>query len=569
MEENGLIVVVCHDSRCKECTYESIPRCRELAPTEKSVNHYSKAMLLEPTRNLLHLGGVEKTIPLGPPWLMEGWETIFITDYESIMKTSDGIIDAYPVGPYLSVFIMNDENNLEHAAIPRIRTKLELELLKTLVMDSGESGKNLTRFRLPITERLRQISSNIAEEISQSIPEVNHITRKTIADIAAYESVVLGPIFPILLDDEVEEVYLDRPGTRVYFDHRRFGRCESNIVITDKDVSRLVTLVRAESNFHLDYRNPSLKSNIELLDVTFRVSMSLPPLHPDGLHLEIRRPRQIPYSIADLILNKTLTVESAALLILAVSSRMNITITGGPGVGKTTLLTALEEYTPRAWRKIYIEDAVESRIREGHHQVRLQVDPVDEVNGLFNKSTEIVKSLHRSPDYVILGEIQTDDHSNALFQSIAAGLRSMQTCHSDCASSLISRWTLNHRIESPNIAMMDLIVTLERPTPGKSPRRIKEIVEIRRETKDGLLSFIGLNKIYDVQSSNKKVGGWAIDGAFQWRAKEAGVVNHLPAFDALVDALNGDTSILDANDCGSLVDRLWSAGDPMRFMSNP
>jgi Flp pilus assembly CpaF family ATPase len=526
-------------------------------------------MLLEPTRNLLHLRGSEKNIPLGPPWHMKGWETIYIANYESIMKTSESIIDAYTVGPYLSVFRMNDENHLEHSAIPRIRTKLELELLKTLVVDSGKSGKKLARLRLPITKRLGQISLNIIKEISKSIPEINHSTRKTIADIAAYESIVLGPMFPILLDDEVEEIYLDRPETSVYFDHRRFGRCESNIVITDEDVSRLVTLVRAESNFHLDYRNPSLKSNIELLDVTFRVSMSLPPLHPDGLHLEIRRPRQKPYSITDLIQNKTLSVESAALLILAVSSRMNITITGGPGVGKTTLLTALEEYTPKAWRKIYIEDAVESRIREGHHQIRLQVDPVDEVRGLFDKSTEIVKSLHRSPDYVILGEIQTNDHSRALFQSIAAGLRSIQTCHSDCASSLVSRWALNHRIESSNIAMMDLIVTLERPTPGKSLRRIKEIVEIRRETKDGLLSFLGLNKIFDVQSPNKKVGGWAFDGAFEWRAKEAGVENHLPAFDALVDALNGNASVLDANDCVSLVDRLWSDGNPMRFMSNP
>jgi type IV secretory pathway ATPase VirB11/archaellum biosynthesis ATPase len=137
--------------------------------------------------------------------------------------------------------------------------------------------------------------------------------------------------------------------------------------------------------------------------------------------------------------------------------------------------------TPIPWRKIYIEDAVESRLIEGHHQVRIKVDPVDERSRQSNKSIEIVKSLHRSPDYLILGEIQTAEHSQALFQAVAAGLRTIQTCHSDSAASLMSRWTIGHQVDSSSIALMDVIVTLDRPVPGQSRRYVKEIVEVRRD----------------------------------------------------------------------------------------
>jgi hypothetical protein len=218
--------------------------------------------------------------------------------------------------------------------------------------------------------------------------------------------------------------------------------------------------------------------------------------------------------------------------------------------------------TPRWWRKIYIEDAVESRDQEEHHQVRFRVDPVDEQLSKSSKSSEIIKCLHRSPDYLILGEIQTAEHSNALFQAIAAGLKTLQTCHSSSSSSLVSRWKLNHGIQDTNLAMMDLIVTLERPKPGESNRRVKEIVEIRRNIVDGLLQFSGLNVVYDIRKGHND---WARDGAFVSFARDLGIESHVPALGVLERIM---TTRFHQSDLETLSEQLWSNGHPLKFVRN-
>ena len=134
---------------------------------------------------------------------------------------------------------------------------------------------------------------------------------------------------------------------------------------------------------------------------------------------------------------------------------------------------------------------------KGNHQVRFRVTPLDENTSLLDKSTEIMKCLHRSPDYLVLGEIQTAEHSQALFQSIVAGLRSIQTCHSSSPSSLVTRWVIEHNISTSSLALMDLIVSLKKPNPGSSTRFVDKIAEVRRIEKDGLVEFSGLNILYD------------------------------------------------------------------------
>jgi Flp pilus assembly CpaF family ATPase len=338
------------------------------------------------------------------------------------------------------------------------------------------------------------------------------------------------------------------------------------VSLKEEDAERIVTLVRGESNLHLDRHNPSLKTDVNLFDSSLRFSLCLPPLSVDGLHLEIRRASTNPYTIYDLIRNSTLTIEAAAMLVLAVSARFNITITGGPGSGKTTLLNSLDMSTPRAWRKIYVEDAVESRHLSDHHQVRYRVDPLDETEPRFDKSTEIVKSLHRSPDYLILGEIQTAEHSRALFQAIAAGLRSIQTCHSDSAPSLVSRWTLNHGIDKSSIALMDVIVTLERPVPGESKRRVREIVEIRRKLIDGLVCLVGLNTVFVIDRTSSGQSGWAKDGAFILRAQEQGADSHLTAYEALIDELARMSYESNNAETVPIGERLWKSGHPFDYV---
>ncbi len=559
-QETGIHAVICPESRCKSCTSNTTSSyCEQLSATSPNE---MKVLLIEPSRNLIHLSKDATNSFSQPPWHNGSWETVYIESIDILRDNAERIVDAYSSGPYLSLFLNECESDiLLHYAFPRVKTSLEYSLLQNLEHETTLDLSKRVPTRATLQRKLWLISDSVANRIISSLPEIDAKTRGILSQIISHRSTALDSLFPLFLDDEVEEMYLDAPDTYIYFDHNRLGRIQTDWKPTNKELTRMVTFLRSESNLHLDRRNPSLKTDLVIYDTPLRFSVSLPPLASEGIHLEIRRARTQPFTILDLIRNNTLSIEAAAMLILAINSRMNITVTGGPGVGKTTLMNALDNVTPKKWRKLYIEDAIESRLYEGHHQIRVRVDPVDEIDTSFDKVTEIVKSLHRSPDYLILGEIQTEEHSKALFQSIAAGMCSIQTCHSATSYGLITRWSKNHGIDESNIALMDLIVSLNRPQPGESTRHVSEIVEIRRKINSGVIEFVGLNSVYN--RLNPSISGtWVEDGAFYQSALEQGIDSHIPAFNNIVSELKKNIAD-ERGTVSGIASILWSNGHPM------
>ena len=560
--DSEIHVIRCTNERCEKCPQRDDKGCQNLHHIKESGSEKSQIIMIEAERGLLHLCKVGKLKDSQPSWRTDGWETVFIGSSNQLFEELNHIISFYRVGPYLSIFRQGQNNQTMYTAYPLVRTSLENSLIENLSREPLQVERKVESLRIGFTKKLTQVTKDLARNIMDLIPEINEATRMKLSEIIAHRRSILGSLMPLILDDSVEEIYLDRPGTPIYFDHQRYGRCMTLLTFQDSDTPRIVTLMRAESNLHLDRSNPSLKMDLRVQDALLRFSVSVSPLSSDGLHLEIRRARNVPFSIFDLIENGTMTPEVAAILVFAVSCRFNITVTGGPGTGKTTLLNALDMATPKWWRKIYIEDAIESRVQRNHHQVRFRVDPLDEQKTKFSKSDEIIKSLHRSPDYLILGEIQTAEHSRALFQAITAGLRTIQTCHSKSASSLVSRWKLGHEIQDDSLALMDIIVTLDRPKPGESRRIVSEISEIRRNSANGLSKFSGLNKLYD--NIRGLYDNWAEDGAFIAHAKKLGINSHIPALKNLIDTFNQNLCPSDLENLGA---KLWSNGHPMNFMA--
>jgi len=558
---SGIHVIHCPSGRCERCPQRSDQGCAKLGHVKESGEEKSQILLIEAERGFLHFCKPSSLLQFEPSWRTEGWESIFIGVNSQLFEGLDDILALYKVGPYLSIFKRGKYSQAKYIAVPIVRTSLEHSLIDELSNESVQIGDKSSSLREGITRKLRKDIEDVSKHIKNLIPEISETTRMRLSEIIAHRRSVLGSMMPIILDDFVEEIYLDSPGVPIYFDHQKHGRCVATITFQEYEVPRIVTLIRVESNLHLDRSNPSLKMDLRIQDASLRFSASMPPLSPDGLHLEIRRARNSPFSVSDLIENGTITLEGAAILLFAVSCRFNITVTGGPGSGKTTLLNALDMTTPKQWRKIYIEDAIESRVQRRHHQVRFRVNPMDEQVMKFSKSDEIIKCLHRSPDYLILGEIQTAEHSKALFQAITAGLHTIQTCHSESASSLISRWRLGHDIQDDNLALMDVIVTLEKPRPGESKRRVSEIIEIRRKEVNGLLEFSGLNVVYDSNQGGN--GNWAQDGAFMTRARNFGIESHVPALENLIRVIRQDPC---HQNLEILSETMWSYGHPLRYI---
>lgn len=542
---------------CEECIDYPDKKCWL---HDKDDEHAVDVVIFDPEKKAFHVLNeelYEKAV--GNPLTGIGWEPVFV-DNNRIISDVQKLKGFVRAGPYYVLFMdSSGSDKLISTPVPRVRSSLELSLLDTLPLEMNGCFSDSYSLRETIDRQIERVSRAVTVHISQTIPELSKEKTQVISEILAHRATAVGPLIPFLLMEKTEELFLDRPGSALYFDHQEFGRCSTEVIIGQDLVPRLVTLIRSETNLHLDRSNPSLKADIKLLGVPLRISASIGPLSPDGFHLEIRRARTSPFTLQDLIANSTITHEVAAILLLALASRFNITITGGPGTGKTTLLNALDMTTPDWWRKIYIEDASESRVITNHHQVRLSVDPVDERIRSSSKEEEIIKSLHRSPDYLILGEIQTKQHSEALFQAVAAGLKVMQTCHSNSASGLISRWRVAHNIAESSICQMDFIVTLERPRPGESKRVVSEIVEVCKTDNDGILKFEGLNRIYSIVEG--MTNEWSPNGAFLAMAKSLGLRSHETALAKLILLLKDENNL----EFETIPSLLWEASHPVAY----
>ncbi|MEM0232697.1 MAG: ATPase, T2SS/T4P/T4SS family [Candidatus Nezhaarchaeales archaeon] len=306
----------------------------------------------------------------------------------------------------------------------------------------------------------------------------DYLLVQKLASYSTYKILGLHKLMPFLLDRNVDEIYLDKPGTRVYLDHVEVGRCVSNIVLTNEDVKCFINHVLLESKLPLSHLNPSLKWNLRINDYIVRASVDIPPLSCEGPSLDLRKIKHRNYTIIDLIRDNVLSLEEAAFLILHILNRRNIIICGEPGTGKTTLMNALDLCTPRNWRKIYVEDVIESldqRI-QGRHQLKLHVEPFETQRRARRKYVEMIKLLHRTPDWICMGELQSKEHFKAMFHAITAGLRGMHTCHASSIQGLVRRWLLHCDISREDVIGIDLLIHMVKCYRGsKILRRVAEI----------------------------------------------------------------------------------------------
>jgi len=168
--------------------------------------------------------------------------------------------------------------------------------------------------------------------------------------------------------------------------------------------------------------------------------------------------------------------------------KINITVTGETDTGKTTFINALDLLTPKEFRKIYIENVIESlnQTEFNKHQLKFNVDSMDDSDQKSSKSNQIKKLLHRTPDIIYLGEILTLNEAEALFHCLAAGLRGFQTIHANTIESLINRFLYHFGIDKSCLNDLDLIILMKK---NSNERRLITLAEVYFNEDDNKIKY--------------------------------------------------------------------------------
>jgi flagellar protein FlaI len=207
---------------------------------------------------------------------------------------------------------------------------------------------------------------------------------------------------------------------------------------------------------------------------------------PFGTAFTIRKFRDDPYSIIDLINLGTFSEEMAAYFWMCLENRASVVVLGGTAAGKTTALNTLACLIKPGSKIVTIEETAELNLPHenwvsllARRSYGLGANQSGEVT-LF----DLVKTAMRHrPDVLIVGEIRGSE-AYVLFQALATGHGGMCTLHAENVSSAVRRLTQKPLDIAPAyIPLMNIVATVQRvhlPEEGemKAYRRVISVDEI-------------------------------------------------------------------------------------------
>ncbi|MGR3635517.1 MAG: CpaF family protein [Shimia sp.] len=414
-----------------------------------------------------------------------------------------------PVAVKAAVAATGDKERRRKERLGEIKLELHRELLDNL---------NLAALDKATEKDLRAEIGSIATEVLQEKAIVlNREERSTLFQELYDEVTGLGPLETLLQDDTVNDILVNGP-KQVFVE--RDGKLQlSDIVFKDeKHLMRIIDKIVSAVGRRVDESNPYVDARLQ--DGS-RFNAMVPPVAVDGSLVSIRKFKKDKLGIDDLVRFGAFSEEMAAFLQAAVSTRLNVIVSGGTGSGKTTTLNALSSFIDDAERILTIEDTAELQLQQTHVGRMESRPPNVEGKGEVSPRDCLKNALRMRPDRIIVGETRGEEVIDMLQAMNTGHDGSMTTIHANNARDGISR--LENMIAMAGIEMplkavrsqissaVNLIVQASRLQDGS--RRMTSITEITGMEGD----VISMQELFRFQRTgltpdNKIIGHYTATG---------------------------------------------------------
>ena len=351
----------------------------------------------------------------------------------------------------------------------------EEALLLRNVVSEFQSSKN--------EPKETELYNALKQHCIKNVVELSREQRNLLLELFSRQVFGFGVLSFLIEDEEIEEISVIGTGNEkpVFVFHRAFGWLETNMFFSSEtEVRDVVNKMARKLERRLTMHTPRINA---VLPNGSRLHAAIFPISFLGPSITIRKFFKNPFTPAQLVQKKTISLEAAAFLWLAMEVECSLLVAGNTGSGKTSTLNSLFSFVPKQERIIGVEETPEI-VLPHKHLVKLSV-----VENLGIGMQELINdTLRMRPDRVIVGEVRTSGEAKAFIQTLLAGQGkgSYATFHAQSAAECITRLKKLGVMET-DLNALDLIVVQKRWTRIDSERntfmeqrRITEIVELEK-----------------------------------------------------------------------------------------
>jgi pilus assembly protein CpaF len=363
-----------------------------------------------------------------------------------------------------------------HHGYQDIKARIHQDLLNRLNLE------RLAKVRRQDAEpEIRTLIVEMLERETTSTP-LSLYEREALLGDVLNELFGLGPLEVLLQDSTVSDILVNRHD-QIYVE--REGKLELTELVfkDDRHLFRIIERIVSTVGRRIDESSPMVDARLQ--DGS-RVNAVIPPLALDGPALSIRRFRTDRLGSQDLVARETLTQPMLDFLQAAVSSRLNVIVSGGTGAGKTTMLNVLSSFISESERVITIEDAAELMLRQ-RHVVRMETRPANiEGNGAIKQRQLVINALRMRPDRIVVGEVRGEEALDMLQAMNTGHDGSLTTIHANSPRDAL------HRLDTM-VAMANLNIP-ERAVKQQVASAINVVIQLTRMA-DGTRKVTAISEI--------------------------------------------------------------------------
>lgn len=293
----------------------------------------------------------------------------------------------------------------------------------------------------------------------------------------------LGPLHQLLDREDVEEIFIE--GDRVTYLEAGGSLRPLPVPTSEAENRQAVEQLMSSTDRRLDASNPIAQARI--LGGSARLTAVIPPVS-DRLSATIRRYALRSQTLESLVSLGSLTEPAAEFLTAAMRANSSVIVSGPPGAGKTSFLSALISAVPIDHCIRSCEEVRELHVPLIHGSYYEARPPSLDGTGEITLRDLVKTTLAMRPDLIVVGEVRGAE-AFELTRAVNAGCGMACTVHANSAADALEALVNAALMAGENIpervvrkvfsGSIDLVIHLDRLTDADAGLVRREMIEIR------------------------------------------------------------------------------------------